>query len=119
MDQLRKSIEESEKLRLQLSQLKKDKTKEGMVAYNKALLEAADRQHNIYIRLRLMGDPESTQTADEMEYVAEQYMGKDADVSFEDFIKRMKREITWQLNYLTKSKYDREEDREWRLGLHV
>ena len=112
MDQLRKSIEESEKLRIKLERLRDDKSKPGMVAYNKALLEAADRQHNIYLRLKLMGDPESIQTCDEMEYVAEQYMGKDTDVSFEEFIKRMKREITWQLNMLTGSKYDREEDRE-------
>lgn len=112
MDQLRKSIEESEKLRIQLERLREDKSKQGMVAYNKALLEATDRQHNIYLRLRLMGDPESVQTADEMEYVAEQYMGKSSNVSFESFIKKMKREITWQLNMLTGSKYDREEDRE-------
>ena len=112
MDQLRRSIEESEKLRIQLSRLRGDKTKEGMIAYNKALLEATDRQHNIYLRLRLMGDPESVQTADEMCHVAEQYMGKSTNVSFESFIKQMKREITWQLNMLTASKYDRPEDRE-------
>ena len=112
MDQLRKSIEESEKLRIKLEELRGDKSKQGMIDYNKALLEATDRQHNIYLRLRLMGDPESTQTADEMEYVAEQYMGKSSTVSFESFIKQMKREITWQLNMLTASKYDREEDRE-------
>ena len=112
MDQLRRSIEESEKLRIQLSRLRGDKSKEGMIAYNKALLEATDRQHNIYLRLRLMGDPESTQTADEMVHVAEMYMGKSTNVSFESFIKQMKREITWQLNMLTASKFDREEDRE-------
>ena len=112
MDQLRKSIEESEKLRIKLERLREDKSKQGMIAYNKALLEATDRQHNIYLRLKLMGDPESIQTCDEMEYVAEQYMGKSSNVSFESFIKQMKREITWQLNMLTASKYDREEDRE-------
>jgi len=112
MDQLRRSIEESEKLRVQLGRLRDDKTKKGMIAYNKALLEATDRQHNIYIRLRLMGDPESVQTADEMVHVAEQYMGKSVHVTFESFIKQMKREITWQLNMLTASKYDRPEDRE-------
>jgi len=112
MDQLRKSIEESEKLRIELGRLREDKSKQGMIAYNKALLEATDRQHNIYIRLRLMGDPESVQTADEMVHVAEQYMGKSVHVTFESFIKQMKREITWQLNMLTASKYDRPEDRE-------
>ena len=112
MDQLRRSIEESEKLRIQLARLREDKSKQGMIAYNKALLEATDRQHNIYLRLRLMGDPESTQTADEMVHVAEMYMGKSTNVSFESFIKQMKREITWQLNMLTASKYDREQDRE-------
>lgn len=112
MDQLRKSIEESEKLRIQLAQLRNDKSKEGMIAYNKVLLEATDRQHNIYLRLRLMGDPESTQTADEMVHVAEQYMGKSVNVTFESFIKQMKREITFQLNLLTSSKYDRPEDKE-------
>ena len=112
MDQLRRSIEESEKLRIQLARLREDKSKAGMIAYNKALLEATDRQHNIYLRLRLMGDPESTQTADEMVHVAEQYMGKSSNVTFEAFIKQMKREITWQLNMLTASKYDREQDRE-------
>ena len=110
MDQLRRSIEESEKLRIKLERLRKDKSREGMIAYNKALLEATDRQHNIYLRLRLMGDPESVQTADEMEYTAEKYMGKSEGMSFESFIKQMKREITWQLNMLTGSKYDRQED---------
>ena len=112
MDQLRRSIEESEKSRKILSELRKDKSKDGMIAYNKALLEAADRQHNIYIRLRLIADKESIQTADEMVHVAEQYMGKSKEDTFETFIKRMKREITWQLNLLTSSKYDRPEDRE-------
>ena len=112
MDQLRKSIEESEKLRIKLERLREDKSKEGMITYNKALLEATDRQHNIYTRLKLMGDPESIQTCDEMEYVAEQYMGKSTNVTFEEFIKQMKREITWQLNMLSGSKLDREEDRE-------
>ena len=112
MDQLRKSIQESEKSRKVLSELRKDKTKPGMIAYNKALLEAADRQHNIYIRLRLIGDTESIRTADEMVHVAEQYMGKAKEDTFETFIKRMKREITWQLNMLTAGKYDRPEDRE-------
>lgn len=112
MDQLKKSIEESEKLRIQLARLREDKSKQGMIAYNKALLEATDRQHNIYLRLRLMGDPESIQTADEMCYVAERYMGKSQNVSFESFIKQMKREITLQLNILTGGKFDREENRE-------
>lgn len=112
MDQLRKSIREAEELRQQLPLLREDGSKEGLVKYNETLLEATDRQHNIYNRLRLMGDPESVQTADEMEHVAETYMGKGKDQTMDSFFKKMKREITWQLNYLTGSKYDREEDRE-------
>ncbi len=112
MDQLRQSIQEAEKLRQQLPKLRENSSKEGMIEYNKTLLEATDRQHNIYTRLRLMGDPESTQTADEMEHVAEEYMGKSTKISMDAFFKKMKREITWQLNYLTGSKYDREQDRE-------
>lgn len=112
MDQLRKSIQEAELIRRSLEDLRADKSKQGMIKYNEVLLEATDRQHNIYMRLRLMGDPESTRTADEMEYVAEKYMGKSKGVTFESFIKQMKREITWQLNMLTAGKWDREEDRE-------
>jgi len=106
MDQLKKSIEEADKLRHQLNQLRSDRSKQGMIRYNEALLEATDRQHNIYTRLRLMGDPESTQTADEMEYVAEKYMGKEKGTSFGDFIVMMKKEIVWQLNLLTASEHD-------------
>ena len=76
MDQLRKSIEASEKSRIELAELRQDGSKEGMIKYNEKLLEAVERQLNVYNRLRLMGDPESVQTADEMEYVAEAYMGK-------------------------------------------
>ncbi|MEC8737364.1 MAG: hypothetical protein VXX91_03970 [Planctomycetota bacterium] len=112
MDQLRKSIHEAEIIRQSLEDLRQDKSKAGMIKYNQVLLEATDRQHNIYMRLRLMGDPESTRTADEMVYVAEQYMGKSKNVTFDSFIKKMKREITWQLNMLTAGKWDREEDRE-------
>jgi hypothetical protein len=112
MDQLRQSIREAEELRQKLPRLREDGSREGLVEYNKTLLEATDRQHNIYTRLRLMGDPESTSTADEMEHVAEQYMGKPQSMSMDKFFKQMKREITWQLNWLTGSKYDRPEDRE-------
>lgn len=112
MDQLRQSIREADELRQKLPKLREDGSREGLVEYNKTLLEATDRQHNIYSRLRLMGDPESVQTADEMEHVAEKYMGKSKNQSMDGFFKQMKREITWQLNYLTGSKYDRPEDRE-------
>ena len=76
MDQLRKSIEASEQSRIELAQLRLDKSKDGMIKYNESMLEAIDRQLNLYSRLRLMGDPESVLTADEMEYVAESVHGQ-------------------------------------------
>ena len=103
--QLQKSIEESEKLRLKLATLRRDSSLEGKIAYNKTLLKAMERQHNIYKRLRLMGDPESTQTADEMEYVAEQYLGKAEEDTFDDFISLLMSEINWQLNLMTGGEY--------------
>lgn len=112
MDQLRKSIEDSERSRLELEKLRQDKSKEGLIKYNEALLEAADRQLNIYVRLRLMGDSESTRTADEMVYVAEQYLGKEKDRPFEYFMEMMRKEIIWQLNMLTAGEYPEESDRE-------
>ena len=51
-DFLRKSIEDAEKLRSQLPALKGDPSVGGMIKYNEALLEATERQHNIYTRLR-------------------------------------------------------------------
>lgn len=110
MDQIRKAMEESEKLRLTLPRLREDKTKPGLIKYNKTLLEVTDRQHNMYARLMLMDDPMSRETAAEMQKVAEDYMGKDTNVSMDSFFKQMKREITFQLNLLTCSKYDRPED---------
>ena len=112
MDQLRKSIEESEKTRNELAKLRLDKSKEGMIKYNEVLLQATERQHNMYNRLRLMGDEESTQTADEMEYIAEKYMGKAAGDTFNYFIQEMKNEIIMQLNLLTAGEYGLPEDSE-------
>lgn len=105
MNQLKKSIEESEKLRQKLSKLREDPSLDGKIAYNKTLLEAMERQHNIYKRLRLMGDPESTQTADEMEHVAEKYMGKAEEDSFDEFISLLIEEVNWQLNLMTGGEY--------------
>ena len=112
MDQLRKSIEASEKSRLELAELRLDRSKEGMIKYNEKLLEAVERQLNVYNRLRLMGDPESVQTADEMEYVAEAYMGKAPGDSFRVFMAEMKKEVVWQLNMLTAGEYQLPEDGE-------
>lgn len=105
-------MEEAEKLRLTLPRLREDKSKEGLIKYNKTLLEVTDRQHNMYARLMLMDDLVSRETAAEMQKVAEDYMGKRKNVSMDSFFKQMKREITFQLNLLTCSKYDRPEDRE-------
>ena len=112
MDELRKSIEASEKSRVELQKLRLEGSREGMIKYNEVLLEAIERQSNVYSRLRLMGDPESTQTADEMEYVAEKYMGKAEQDSFMHFIEEMKKEIIWQLNMLTAGEYGNPEDHE-------
>lgn len=110
MDELRKSVKKSEQLRIRLAELRMDKSLEGMILYNKTLLEATERQHNIYTRLRLLGDRESVQIADEMEHVAEQYMGKSLETPFDSFIRGMKKEIIWQLNMLTAGEYGSQED---------
>ena len=112
MDPLKQSIQDAEELRQKLPKLRENTSKEGLIEYNKTLLEATDRQHNIYTRLKLMGDRESLQTVKEMEEVAEKFMGNHVADTMDSFFKKMKREITWQLNYLTGSKYDRPEDRE-------
>lgn len=100
MDFLRKSIEDGEKLRLQLPALRDNPSIEGMIKYNKALLESIERQHNIYTRLRLMGDKESTQTADEMVHVAETYLGKPEEDSMRVFFTEMMDEVQSQLEHL-------------------
>ena len=105
-DFLRKSIKDAEKLRLQLPSLRENPTVKGMVKYNEVLLEAIERQHNIYTRLRLMGDEESVQTADEMEYVALAYLGRPEDSSMDDFFKSMKNEVIDQLGLLSMVDYD-------------
>jgi len=110
MDQLRQSIIASEELRKQLPGLRKDGSREGMIKYNEALFKATDRQHNIYSRLRLMGDPESNQTADEMEHVAMEHMGKSPDVSMNNFFKVMKNEIKWQIAFLSGEIHNPEEE---------
>ena len=97
MDQLRKSIREAEELRQSLPQLKKVQTLEGLTTYYKVMLEVTEKQHNLYARLRLMDDPESVQTADEMVHVAEQYMGKTLTTSMDTFFTRMKRELKVQI----------------------
>ena len=104
-DFLQKSISDSEKLRNQLPALRKDPSIEGMIKYNETLLEAVERQHNIYTRLRLMSNPESIDTADEMERVALQYLGKPDEMSMNDFFKSMKDEIIRQLGYLTPGRF--------------
>ncbi len=91
MDFLRKSIEDAEKLRKKLPDLRENPSIEGMIEYNEALLEATERQHNIYTRLRLMGDPDSVQTADEMVHVEEQYLDKPKDVSMDEYFKHLAR----------------------------
>ena len=101
MDFLRKSIEDGENLRKKLPALRDNPSIEGMVIYNKALLESIERQHNIYTRLRLMGDRESVQTADEMVHVAEKYLGKPVEDSMATFFNDMIDEVNRQLGYLT------------------
>lgn len=93
MDQLRKSIREAEELRKTLPYLREDQTPEGKMAYYQVMLDVTERQHNMYTRLRLMDDPESVQTADEMVHVAEQYLGKMLTTSMDAFFTKMKRDI--------------------------
>ena len=100
MDFLRKSIEDGEKLRLQLPALRENPSIDGMIKYNEALLESIERQHNIYTRLRLMGDKESTQTADEMIHVAESYLGKPKEDTMSIFFTDMVDEVKSQLKHL-------------------
>ncbi len=109
-DFLKKSILDAEKLRSQLPALKEDPSIEGMVKYNEVLLEAVERQHNIYTRLRLMGDKESVETADEMERVALMYLGRPEDASMNDFFKLMKNEIIDQLGLLSMVDYNFDSD---------
>ena len=106
MDQFKQSVKEADRLRRELPELKQDSSKKGMIKYNKALLEATDRQHNIYTRLRLMQDRESVQVADEMIHVAETYLDKSPDVSMDAFFTNMKEEIAFQLRWLTSSDYE-------------
>ena len=109
-DQLRQSIIAAEELRRKLPELRQDGSREGMMKYNHALLEATTRQHNIYARLRLMGDRESVQTADEMEKVSVEHMGKDPDMSMDNFFKTMQNEIRWQLGFLSGNPHELSED---------
>lgn len=109
-DFLRKSILDAEKLRNQLPALREDPSIEGMIKYNETLLEALERQHNIYTRLRLMGDKESMQTADEMEYVALAYLGRPEGTSMNDFFKSMKNEVIEQLGLLSMVDYNFDAD---------
>ena len=106
MDQFKQSVKEADRLRRQLPELRGDSSREGMIKYNKALFEATDRQHNIYTRLRLMKDRESTQVADEMVHVAETYLDKPPEVSMDAFFKDMKEEISFQLRWLMSSDYE-------------
>ena len=107
MDQFKQSVKEADRLRKELPGLKQDSSKEGMIKYNKALLEATDRQHNIYTRLRLMKDRESVQVADEMVHVAETYLDKPPEVSMDAFFIEMKEEIAFQLRWLGSSDYEK------------
>ena len=105
-DFLRKSIFDAEALRKQLPALREDPSVQGMVKYNEVLLDAIGRQHNIYTRLRLMGDKESVETADEMEYVALTYLGRPEDISMDEFFKLMKNEVIEQLGLLSMVDYN-------------
>ena len=104
MTEFHKSIKEAERLRSQLSELRLDSSLDGLITYYEAMHEVADRQHNMYNRLRLMGDPESVQTADEMIHVAEQYMGKTDNNTMDSFFKNMKEEIQKELQILKQEK---------------
>lgn len=108
-DFLKKSALEAEKLRQSLPALREDPTIQGMVKYNETLLEAIEKQHNIYTRLRLMGDSESVQTADEMELVSLNYLGRPEDISMNDFFKLMKNEVIEQLGLLSMVDYNFDE----------
>ena len=102
MDQLRKSIKEAEELRSTLPELRRDRSPQGLVAYYQTMLEVTERQHNLYTRLRLMNDPESIQTADEMLHVAEQHLGKMLTTSMDSFFNKMKRDLRVQISALQK-----------------
>ena len=103
MDQLRKSIREAEELRSTLPHLRGDQSLEGRMTYYQVMLDVTERQHNMYARLRLMDDPESVQTADEMVHVAEQQLGKMLTTSMDAFFNKMKRELKIQIAALQSS----------------
>jgi hypothetical protein len=109
-DFLKKSILDAEKLRTSLPALRENPTVQGMIKYNEVLLEAVEKQHNIYTRLRLMGDPESVQTADEMELVSLTYLGRPEGISMNEFFKSMKNEIIDQLGLLSMVDYNVDPD---------
>ena len=61
------------------------------------MLDVLERQHNMYSRLMFIGSEETRETAAEMQNIAEQHMGKPLDDSMNNFFKKLRREVTWEL----------------------
>jgi len=93
MSFLSESIIKCEELRSTLPSLRASGRVEDLILYYERMLEIADRQATIYTRLRLIGDKDSTQVADEMLHAAEQLWGKHAAVDMIEFIGMMKEEV--------------------------
>lgn len=90
----------------------KKNEKESLIEYNKHLLTLLDKQINFYARLGLIGTDDCIAEMDRITYKLEQYMGKSKNTSTIDYYKKVRREVLWQLNQLTASKWDNElEDR--------
>lgn len=74
------------------------------------MLEVLERQHNMYSRLMFIGSEETRETAAEMQKVAEDHMKKPLDQSMNDFFKRLRSEVTWELVRLVPGwKYNKDE----------
>lgn len=86
--------------------LRDKKGKQSLVEYNKHLLTLIDKQINFYGRLGLIGTEDCIQEMDEITHNLEKYMGKSSNISTIDHYKKVRREILWQLNQLTASKWD-------------
>jgi hypothetical protein len=89
------------------SQFLKDKSdKKSLVEYNKILLKLVEKQINFFGRLGLIGSDDCIQEMEEITYKLESYMGKSTQISTIDYYKKVRREVLWQLNQLTASKWD-------------
>ena len=97
MEQISQALRKCTELRERLPYLREDKTRDGQIKYYSTMLEVLERQHNMYSRLLLIGSEETRETMAEMQKVAESHMNKPEDQSMNNFFKRLRREVTWEL----------------------